>query len=227
LDANELTWVSISFVIIVALGLFIGKFMDVFFRAKLFRMIWKTKDFGILGMVSPDSKSIRMIVVDFSKDVVQHKGKVWIVLKDRIYRHDKPERGLSLDKTDLPIRWIEGIPVLYVNENTYSPIDMTGQPSEVRPEEVNSVFSSWINNQLAKAMAKILGTFKQQQQLLIIIAVMALLAAGIGYITMQNTNNMQAGLDGANAKIQLICVKTGACEAPPAPKPPTPTPGGK
>jgi hypothetical protein len=217
LNELELILVSSSTIIVLFLGLFVGKIMDPFFRARIFRIFTK-KEWGCLGILSPDTKSVRFIVVNFNKDVVQSQGKVWILLKDRVYRHDKPERGISLTKTDLPIKWIDGIPVLYVNETTYLPINMSGDAGEVRPEEVNSVFSSWVNNQLAKALAKILSSFKNQQQLLMICAVLSLLAAGVAYIAMQNTNNIQASVDAQAKEIHLICLKTGACTAPaPAP----------
>lgn len=220
---NELEFILVtcSVIVMMFLGLFVGKVLDPFFRAKLLKMLTR-KEWGILAIMSPDTKSVRMIVVNFSKDVISSKGKIWIVLKDRIYRHDKPERGISMDKTDIPIKFIEGIPVLYVNETSYLPIDITGKEGEVRPEEVNSVFSSWINNQLAKMLAKVMSSFKNMQTLLMITCVLALLAAGVAYLAFQNTNNIQATADSTYKEVHLICLKTGACE-PPAP---TPT-GGK
>ena len=221
LDANELILVSTSTIIVLFLGLAVGKLLDPLFRAKVFRTFLK-KDFGCLGILSPDTKTIKLVVVNFGKDVIEHKGKVWIILKDRIYRHDKPERGFSLSRPNLPIKWVEGVPVLYVNETSYEPIDLTGDIGEVRPDEVNSVFSSWINNQLAKALAKVLGTFKNMTTLLTIACVLSLLAAGVAYITMQNTANIQAAVDSQNAKIEKMCIKEGLCPAP------TPAPtGGK
>ena len=195
--------------------------MDVFFRAKLFRMLKKSSDYGVLGMFSPDTKTVKMIVVNFGGDVVQHKGKVWIVLKDRIYRHDKPERGINLQRSDIPIKWVEGIPVLYVNETTYLPIDMAGEVGEVKPEEVNSVFSSWVNNQLAKAQAKMLSSFKNQQNVLLIIAVLVVISTGLIYMCYQALNNMQAQLDGLSANMLKIGYKTGAIPVP------VQTPAGK
>lgn len=217
MDMLELILVSCSVIVMMFLGMFVGKLLDVFFRAKMLRAITK-KEWGILAMMSPDTKSVRMIVVNFSKDVVSTKGKVWIVLKDRIYRHDKPERGISMSKTDLPIKWVDGIPVLYVNETSYLPIDITGTEGEVRPEEVNSVFSSWINNQLAKMLAKVMSSFKNMQTLLMITCVLALLAAGVAYLAFQNTNNIQATVDATYKEVHLICLKVGSCE-PPAPTP--------
>jgi hypothetical protein len=214
IDANELTLISIAVLVVGGLGLFVGKFMDVFWRAGIMRRLTK-QEWGILGILSPDTRTIRMIVVNFSKDVIQNKGKVWIILKDRVYRHDKPERGISLTKSDLPLRWIEGIPVMYVNETSYEPIDIIGNLGEVRPEEVNSVFSSWINNQLAKMLAKILGSFKNMQTLLMITCVLSLLAAGVGYLAMQGVNNAQASVDAQGKEIHQICLKTGACVPPP------------
>jgi hypothetical protein len=139
-------------------------------------------------------------------------------LKDRIYRHDKPERGISMEGTTIPIKWVDGIPVLYVNETSYLPIDIMGIQGEVRPEEVNSVFSSWINNQLAKMLAKVMSSFKNMQTILTITCVLALLAAGVAYLAFQNTNNLQATADYTYKEVHQICLKTNACEAPaPAP----------
>lgn len=212
MDANELVLVSTITIVVLFLGLAVGKILDPLFRAKIFRIFLK-KDFGCLGILSPDTKTIKLVVVNFGKDVITHKGKVWIILKDRIYRHDKPERGISLTRPDLPIKWVEGVPVLYVNETSYEPIDLVGTMGEVRPDEVNSVFSSWINNQLAKALAKILSTFKNQQQLLIICAALSLIAAGVAYIAMNNTNNLQASVDSMAREQHQICLKVGACVA--------------
>ena len=217
MDANELTWISISIIATLFLGLVVGKMLDPLFRAKIFRTVLK-KDFGCLGILSPDTKTIKLVVVNFSKDVIEHKGKVWIILKDRIYRHDKPERGFSLTRPNLPVKWIEGVPVLYVNELSYEPIDLAGTTGEVRPDEVNSVFSSWINNQLAKALAKILSTFKNQQQLLIVCCVLSLLAAGVGYLTMQAVNGIQNTMGNISSEVHMICVHTGSC--------PSSAPGG-
>jgi hypothetical protein len=202
------------------MGLVVGLLLDPFKRAGIMRKITK-KEWGVLAMMSPDTKSVQMIVVNFSKDVITVKGKVWIVLKDRIYRHDKPERGISMDGTSIPIKWTEGIPVLYVNETSYLPIDIMGLQGEVRPEEVNSVFSSWINNQLAKMLAKVMSSFKNMQTLLTITTVLSLLAAGVAYMAFQNTNNIQATVDNNYKEIHMICLKTGACVAPP------PAPAGK
>ena len=225
MDATELTWISIITVVFLGLGLVVGLIMDPFKRAGIMRRVTK-KEWGVLALMSPDTKSVQMIVVNFSKDVITVKGKVWIVLKDRLYRHDKPERGISMSNTTLPLKWIEGVPVLYVNETSYLPIDIMGVQGEVRPEEVNSVFSSWINNQLAKMLAKVMSSFKNMQTLLMITCVLAMLAAGVAYLAFQNTNNIQATVDGNYKEIHMICLKTGACE-PPAPAPTSASSGGK
>jgi hypothetical protein len=73
MDAMELTIVSCSVITVLFLGLFVGKLLDVFFRAKILRLVTK-KEWGILAMMSPDTKSVQMIVVNFSKDVITVKG---------------------------------------------------------------------------------------------------------------------------------------------------------
>ncbi|MEO0272625.1 MAG: hypothetical protein ABIM30_06005 [candidate division WOR-3 bacterium] len=201
---------SLISMLVLFIGFSIGWFMDPLKRARVFRVLTKS-DWGCLGIVSPDTKSIRFVVVNLGRDVVVHKGKIWIVLKDRVYRHDKPERGLSLSKPDLPVKWVEGVPVIYVNETSYEPIDIVGKIGEVRPDEVNAIFSSWISNQLAKAMAKILSTFKNIQTILLICAVFAVAAGVFAYLTWQIASESKAILEQQQDMVKKTCLKTGAC----------------
>ena len=184
---------------VLFLGLFVGKFLDVTFRAKLFRMITK-KEWGILAIASPDNKTVRAIVVNYSGDIINVQGKIWVIEKDKVYRFDKPERGFRLDREDLPRRWFDGIPYVFVNEASFLPIDITGSVGSTRPEEISSVFLAWVNNQLAKGFA----SFKMHQTLLIITAVLALVGAIFGLMVYQKIGDMEKNVGAINARLSAM-----------------------
>lgn len=182
--------------IIAIVGFFIGKFRDTFWRASMFRKLTK-KEWGVLGITSPDLKNVRMITVNFSRDIIQVQGKVWVVLKNRIYRQDKPERGFRLDKEDIPIKWIEGVPTIYVNETTFMPLDFEGIGGNTKPEEISSVFLSWVNNQLAKGFA----SMKNYQTFMVITLILALCATLLAYMSWSEVGNVKAMIAELDAKI--------------------------
>ena len=182
----------------IFLGVFAGKYMDVCFRAKIFRLITK-REWGVLAIASPDNKQLTEIVVNFGGDVIKHRGRVWVIEQNKIFRMDKPERGFRLDREDLPKRWIDGIPYIFVSETSFLPIDITGTIGATRPEEVASVFLAWVNNQLAKGFASI----KFQQTLLIVAVVLSLLSAIMGYMAWSKAGeigNQVASIDARTAE---------------------------
>jgi hypothetical protein len=182
----------------IFLGLAAGKYLDVVFRCKIFRLITK-REWGVLAIASPDNKQLTEIVVNFGGDVIKHRGRVWVIEQNKIFRMDKPERGFRLDREDLPKRWIDGIPYIFVSETSFLPIDITGTIGATRPEEVASVFLAWVNNQLAKGFASI----KFQQTLLIVAVVLSLLSAIMGYMAWSKTGeigNQLAAVDARTAE---------------------------
>jgi hypothetical protein len=54
------------------------------------------------------------------------------------------------------------------------------------------------------------------QTLITVAVVFSLLAAGVAYITMQNTNNIQASVDAIAKETHAMCLKEGACTEPAA-----------
>lgn len=187
--------VYLAIVLALGLGWVIGKFMDPIWRAKMFRNFTK-KEWGVLAIASPDNKTVRSIVVNFSKDVVNVQGKVWIIEQEKIYRMDKPERGFRLDRVDLPKRWFDGIPYVFVNDASFLPIDIMGNVGNTKPEEIASVFLAWNNNQIAKGML----AMKNQQLFVIIACIMSLLAAIFGFMSFQKAGDMQNQLSAVDAR---------------------------
>jgi len=179
----------------LAIGWLVGKLMDPVYRAKTLRSLTK-KEWGVLAIASPDNKTVRSITVNFSKDVINVQGKVWIIEQEKIYRMDKPERGFRLDRVDLPKRWFDGIPYVFVNDASFLPIDIMGNVGNTKPEEIASVFLAWNNNQIAKGML----AMKNQQLFVIIACIMSLLAAIFGFMAFQKGGDMQSQLTSIDAR---------------------------
>lgn len=187
------------FASILFVGVLVGKWLDVVFRAKVYRAITR-KEWGILAIVSPDNKTIKQIVTNFTKDIINIHGKVWVIENQKIYRQDKPERGFRLDKVDLPKRWVDGIPCIFVNNESFLPIDVSGTIGSTNPEEVSSVFLAWVNNQLAKGFA----TVKNQQMLILIAVVLSLCAATLSFMAWQKTGDIYASVSAIDAKVSTL-----------------------
>lgn len=202
----------------VLLGGFCGKFLDVAFRAKLFRMITK-REWGILAIASPDNKQLTEVVVNFGGDVINHRGRVWVIEQNKIFRMDKPERGFRLDREDLPKRWIGGIPYIFVSETSFLPLDILGTMGATRPEEVSSVFLSWVNNQLAKGFASI----KFQQTLLIVAVVLSLIASIMGYLAWARAGDVSSQVSTIDARTSEWNSNGGFAKVPQATRTTTPT----
>jgi hypothetical protein len=169
------------------------------FRAKILRAITK-KEWGVLAISSPDNKTVRAITVNFSGDIINVGGKIWVIEKEKVYRFDKPERGFRLDREDLPRRWFDGVPYVFVNESSFLPIDIMGTVGSTRPEEISSVFLAWVNNQLAKGFA----SFKMHQTLLIITAVLALVGAVFGLMVFQKLGDIEKTLGAVSTRLNAM-----------------------
>ena len=200
---------------VLFLGLAVGKLTDTIFRAKVFRAITK-KEWGVLAISSPDNKTVRAITVNFSGDIVNVQGKIWVIEKEKVYRYDKPERGFRLDREDLPRRWFDGVPYVFVNEASFLPIDITGTVGSTRPEEISSVFLAWVNNQLAKGFA----SFKMHQTLLLITCVLSLVGAIFGLMCFQKLGDLQTAQAAMDTKLGVLTSGNTMT-------PGTATPGGK
>jgi len=160
----------------LVIGLFAGMMLDIHKRAKMLRSLTK-RDYGILAIVSKDSHSIKRLLVNFQNDSVKRGNEIWVIMRKRIYREDKPEKGFAADESNT--RWEEGVPCVYVDKESLKPISLyhDEEVGKVRPEEVGAVLTSWVNNQLAKGYAAI----QQTKMLLYVAIVVALLAAGVAY----------------------------------------------
>mgnify|MGYP001342074995 CR=1 FL=1 len=161
----------------VAIGALVGRMLDTAFRGKTLRSMLK-KNYGYLCIVSKDNKNIRPILVNFEKDVFMLGDKQWAATKGRIYRMDKEEKGFFV--SDNNIRWQEGLPCIYVDEDSLKPLDFWQDAGLVKPGEVGSLLTAWTTNQIAKGL---LG-MQKKEWIIYIVIILALIAAVLSYQTM-------------------------------------------
>lgn len=78
------------------------------------------------------------------------------------------------------IRWQEGVPVIYVDEQHLTPLNFEGGKSEVTPIEISPVIGGYVDNQILKNKQK-----KKDMDLVpIVMCILVLVAAGVSYISM-------------------------------------------
>jgi hypothetical protein len=184
--AEELIVISLASLVALVIGVLIGMFMNPLFRAKTLRSLTK-KEYGILALVSKDKRSSRLFVVNFNEFVLAVAGKKWAGVGGRIYREDAPEKGFYTN--DKMVKYREGVPIVYVDDESLTPLEFWSDAGKVSPDEVGSVYTAWVNNQIAKGQAR----GQQNLQLFLIIAILAAVgAAYFGYQTNAKAEALQA-----------------------------------
>lgn len=203
MDVNTIILIMVWVVIALGAGWIIGRAMDLHYRAKLMRQFMK-KDFGLVGLVSKDWKTIKYRITNFGNDMIQvGKNEIWVIESSHIYRQDKKEKGFYAEENN--IKWEEGIPVIYVDRENLKPIDFYPQVGNVKPEQVGAVLNAWVANQMAKGAL----AMKNQQMLLFIAILVGLLAFGMAYMAWQGVNQVNQKLDTLNDKFNNTLVVPG------------------
>ncbi len=160
------------------LAFLFAKYQDIIWRAKIFRRLRK-KDYGILNIFSRDGKTIRSMVVNFEEDAVKVGDNIWIIAKSRIYRQHNESVGFSLKGGKSPVRWTEGVPVLYVEMDTVKPLAFEGEESTIKSDEVGANLMAWINNQIMKKK----HALPSQDKITKIILIAVILVGAIAYLS--------------------------------------------
>jgi len=176
-------------------GLFIGKIMDPAWKVWLLRQVTKT-DYHILAFASKDKKNIYRYAVNPEKDVIIHRGMLWVVEKGRIYREKKGDSGWLFSKA--PKTSEEGVPIIYVDADSMRPMTFSEHEDPVKPSEAGTVLTAWIENQLQKG-------FEQRDKIFMVVCIvggLVLVSMIIGYF------NGTAIAD-TNARFYPIEVKLG------------------
>lgn len=183
------------FIIAVALAFFVGRISDPVWKAKIMRMLDKKKNYYQIGFVSKSGMHIRNKILDIEQAVLEHRGKMWVANRGRIYDEQNPDNGFFIGSK--PRMWEEGVPRLFVNDDDFMPMTFFESSSHVKPDEIGSELKAWVDNQIAKAIAqfaKAFASIKNHQMLLYICIVVGVAAIGISFITMQAVNNLQTDI---------------------------------
>lgn len=161
---------SLLAVIAAVIAYVAGKYTDPIARAKMLRRVLR-KNYITIGVVSKDHKTVRYKCWNAKSDVMNVNGKLWVGQENRIYRKDKTEEGFGINE-NTPIHFEEGVPVIYVDEDTIKPIDFYPEKEVVKPAGLSEALNAWNLNQLAKGLAQV-----QQLQLLLYV-ILAIAAIG-------------------------------------------------
>jgi hypothetical protein len=166
------------------LGFIGAKISDPYFRVKIMNSVMK-QNWLLLKIVSKDGKTIRSKAVNAETGTVSVGTKVWVVADGRIYREKKESEGF-FTKESKKILYEEGVPTIYVNEDSIKPLNFEGdKTSTLKPQEIGAILNSWISNQLAK------GLLAMKQQNWLMYGVLILLVVNI-YFSFDNNERLDA-----------------------------------
>jgi hypothetical protein len=188
---------SILLLIVIApvmmiLGFVVGRWRDPIWKCK-FKRTYLKQDCGILAIVSKDAKNIRKIVVNFNDDMINVGGNIWVLQDKKVYRQNHSEKGFVIKDGQpavVPLKWEEGVPTIYVNQDTYKPLDFFASEETAKPQSVSAVLLSWVNNQIAKGM----NLFKQHQLLLYAVILISILGLGMSYMAYKEITDLKDAL---------------------------------
>jgi uncharacterized membrane protein YphA (DoxX/SURF4 family) len=180
----------------------VAKFTDMFWKIKQQRQFMK-KDFHLLGVVSKDRKAIKYQIFLPESSVIWNGMEMWTVLSNRIYRQAKPDDGFVLKEEH--VKWIEGIPVLFVDEENFRPLDFWfDETTNAKPGEAGAILKSWVVNQAAKAAVKAFAEIMQLRNLIYIILALSLISAGVSVWNHMVLGDTQTAVNGIAVQVSEI-----------------------
>ena len=178
--------------VVLVLGFLVGRYRDPIWKCNIKRRYFR-QDCGILAIVSKDGKNIRKIVVNFNDDMISVGGNIWVLQDKKVYRQNHSEKGFVIkdgQPVSIPLKWEEGVPTIYVNQDTYKPLDFFASEETAKPQSVSAVLLSWVNNQIAKGM----NLFKQHQLLLYAVILLTILCLGMSYMAYKEITDLKDAL---------------------------------
>lgn len=175
-------------VIVFLLGLLIGRMLDPYYRIRQMRRFLK-KDYIILKKVGKDAKTILARIINAESTAFLNRGSIWVVEKGRIYRDLGIEKGTNVrikeggfdfrpGMSEVPIRYEEGVPVIYVDDEHLKPLNFNNEEALVTPSGAGGALVAWVLNQIAKGASDI-------QKYTIFFIILGLLATASLYFAWQ------------------------------------------
>jgi hypothetical protein len=190
--------IGLALLIVIFILYLFGRLKDPIYKAKFMHKWLKTKT-GCIKIVDLDKKVADTVIVDFSKDRLFVKGKTWLINDYDITREDKPEQGFRIKDDD--IRYDEGVPVVYVNEESLTPMKFEEkEKSNVKPMQLSSILSSLIANERARRMN---GT-ENINLILMLCIVIGFLGMALNYMSMQKMDEQYIMVNDTKNDINYI-----------------------
>jgi len=138
-------FLAVGLVIVIILGILLGRLMDLDFRVTQGRR-WLHRNFVVLNILEGDGAVYQARMVDLENDTVSVDNYTWVVDKHRIYRKDKESIGTVIKKGD--VRWgAQGAPNIFVSKDDIKALALDDpEKSILKPAEVGSSFNAlWLN----------------------------------------------------------------------------------
>jgi len=181
--------------LLLPIGFFIGRFLDLYWRAGQIRRFLK-KDVIIVNIRQKDRTTFLPQLVTPETKAVLFNNNFWALLKDRIYVEKIPGLGFSLGSTNTKIYYKQGIPVVFTDCDSVEPLcfnDITPPPSAA---ELGAAQNAWDLNQRAKNLSGV--------QMIMLLLVLACLvggaAAGLSFMNNNTLNDMQTKCSAFNSQ---------------------------
>jgi len=176
--------------LLLPIGFFIGRFLDLYWRAGQIRRFLK-KEVLIVNIRQKDRTTFLPQLVIPETKAVLFNNNFWALLKDRIFITKVPGLGFSLTSTNTKIYYKQGIPEVFVDCDSVEPLhfnDITPAPSAA---ELGAAQNAWDLNQRAKNLSGV-----QMIMMLLCLAVLVgAVAAGLSFMNMNTLNDMRGQID--------------------------------
>jgi hypothetical protein len=193
------------FVLIGLLCIFLGRFMDKYWRAKIMRAVLK-RNYAILKIKSKEGNRVIKHIINLDKDMIKVGNEMWAIKENHIYVESDaegkkaPERGTIVKSENT--HWDEGLPVVTVDRDSIKTIGYykDTEAGSVKPEEVGATFGAWVANEIAKGM-------KEIANLNVILMVACILSLGsfvINYLVMGEIGILKPMIIDTNDDVNML-----------------------
>jgi len=198
--------ITLCYIILIGmLCIFLGRFMDKYWRAKIMRAVLK-KNFAILKIQSKDGNRVIKHIINLDKDMIKVGNEMWAVVASHIYVESDaegkkaPERGTIVKPENT--HWDEGLPAITVDRDSVKTIGYYKDPESgsVKPEEVGATFGAWVANEIAKGMKEIANL----NMILMVACLLSLGSFGISYFIMGDVGLVKQMVTDTNNDVNML-----------------------
>jgi len=205
-DISAYTMIIVFCTLTGTFALVIGRLLDPLFRAEVMRNGLKW-DVGAIGYVTKDKKRINIrSLINFKQDTFIREGKQWLVEKKYLYETDVKEKSINLNQEDNYKALINGVPVYFIDESTYTPLGLfksqkdanNNEIQDVSPEDLGSTNATYLKLQKLKQIK----SMENNQLIIMAILFLALIAAVASGYSVLKSSEMQEAIKAQSGLIE-------------------------